>query len=118
MFLAKYPVVRGHVLVAPLEHREHVISDFSAEEYTRLQDLVHRAGAALTAVVTTERLYVLSLGSQQGNRHVHWHLVPLPPGVPYDEQQVALFDEQSGWLEFDADELADLAMSVAAAMDA
>ena len=31
----------------------------------------------------TERLYLLSLGSHQGNAHVHWHIAPLPPGVPY-----------------------------------
>jgi diadenosine tetraphosphate (Ap4A) HIT family hydrolase len=50
---------------------------------------VHRVGEALRAVVPTERLYILSLGSAQGNRHVHWHLAPLPPGVPFAEQQLA-----------------------------
>jgi diadenosine tetraphosphate (Ap4A) HIT family hydrolase len=35
---------------------------------------------------------VLSLGSRQGNAHVHWHVVPLPPGVPYGDQQLGLFD--------------------------
>jgi hypothetical protein len=35
---------------------------------------------------------VLSLGSQDGNRHIHWHLAPLPPGVPFDEQQLAALD--------------------------
>jgi hypothetical protein len=42
--------------------------------------------------VPTERLYVLSLGSQQGNRHVHWHIAPLPPGLPFDQQQFAALD--------------------------
>jgi hypothetical protein len=28
MFLAKCAVVRGHVLVAPIEHREHAVGDF------------------------------------------------------------------------------------------
>ena len=83
VFLARYPVVWGHVLVAPVAHTEHVVDDVSLDDHLRLQALVHRAGRALTSVVPTERLYVLSLGSQQGNRHVHWHLVPLPPGVPY-----------------------------------
>jgi hypothetical protein len=23
---------------------------------------------------------------------VHWHVVPLPPDVPYEEQQLGLFD--------------------------
>jgi diadenosine tetraphosphate (Ap4A) HIT family hydrolase len=116
VFLAKYPVVWGHVLVVPVEHREHVVGDFSADEYVHLQGVVHRAGTALSSVVPTERLYVLSLGSQQGNRHVHWHLVPLPPGVPYDEQQTALFDVERGWLEFEPTDLAGLAHSVRTAI--
>ncbi len=32
-------------------------------------------------------MYVFTFGSNQGNSHLHWHVVPLPPGTPYDEQQ-------------------------------
>lgn len=81
-FLAKYPQLWGHILVAPKEHCEHVIGDFGLGEYLGVQTVIHRVGRALAATVPTERLYVLSLGSQQGNRHVHWHLLPLPPGIP------------------------------------
>jgi diadenosine tetraphosphate (Ap4A) HIT family hydrolase len=88
-FLNRYPAFYGHVLVAPREHREEVTSDFSSDEYVALQRLVHRVGEAVRRVVPTERLCVLSLGSQEGNRHVHWHLAPLPPGVPVEEQQLA-----------------------------
>ena len=52
---------------------------------------------------------MLSLGSQQGNCRMQWHLVPLPPGVPYGDQQTALFDEAKGWLQFERDELDALA---------
>lgn len=107
-FLAKYPVVRGHLLVAPVDHREHAVDDFSAAEYLALQRIVHAVGRALTATVPTERLYVSSLGSQQGNRHVHWHLVPLPPGVPYDDQQIEFLAEPRGWLSFPPTDLAAL----------
>src|SRR3954447_23904613 len=79
-FLDKYPVVYGHVLVAPLEHREDVIGDFTEAEYLAFQRVVRRVGAAVQRVVPCERLYVLSLGSAAGNSHVHWHLVPCPPG--------------------------------------
>jgi ATP adenylyltransferase len=88
-FLNKYPALYGYVLVAPKEHREQVTGDFSRAEFLRLQDVVHRVGEAVRSAVPTERLYVLSLGSQQGNRHVHWHLAPLPPGVPFEQQQLA-----------------------------
>jgi diadenosine tetraphosphate (Ap4A) HIT family hydrolase len=91
VFLSRFPSMNGHLLVAPVKHREHVVADFPLDEYLRLQTVVHRAGRALTSVLETERLYVLSLGSQQGNTHVHWHLAPLPPGVPYEQQQFAAF---------------------------
>lgn len=59
----------------------------------------------------TERLYVVSLGSNQGNAHVHWHIAPLPPGVPYEELQfAALMMETNGYIELsreEHDELAD-----------
>jgi diadenosine tetraphosphate (Ap4A) HIT family hydrolase len=117
VFLAKYPVVWGHLLVAPIAHREHVFADFTADEHAALQRRVHRAGRALTRVVPTERAYVLSLGSQQGNRHVHWHVVPLPPGVPYEEQQIEVFAESKGYLDADDAEMAELASRVGDAFE-
>jgi diadenosine tetraphosphate (Ap4A) HIT family hydrolase len=91
-FLNRYPPLYGYVLVAPREHREDVTGDFTPDEYARLQRVVHRVGEAIRRVVPTERLYILSLGSRQGNRHVHWHLAPLPTGVPFEEQQLAALD--------------------------
>ena len=112
VYLCKYPSVRGHLLVAPVRHREHVVGDFTEDEYAAFQRVVHRAGRALTSVVETERLYLLSLGSQQGNTHVHVHLVPLPPGVPYEEQQLTLLDESRGWLDATEADLAALAAAI------
>jgi len=89
VFLNKYPTLYGYVLVAPVEHREQVTGDFSMDEYQELQQVVYSVSEALRQELPTERVYILSLGSQQGNRHVHWHIAPLPPGVPYDEQQYA-----------------------------
>lgn len=115
VYLSKYPWVRGHLLVAPVTHVEHVTGDLDEAAYVALQRVVHRAGRALTSVVETERLYVLSLGSQQGNRHVHVHLVPLPPGVPYERQQAALMTAEAGWLDLPGDEQHALAQRIAAA---
>ncbi|MFE6611322.1 HIT family protein [Amycolatopsis sp. NPDC057786] len=109
VFASRFPVVFGHFLVAPVEHREHVVGDFTVDEYLTIQRVVHRAGSALSALLSIERLYVLSLGSQQANRHVHWHLAPLPPGVPYDQQQTAIFDPARGYLDIPGDDVADLA---------
>jgi hypothetical protein len=67
----------------------------------------HRIGRAVSESVPNERLYVLSLGSRQGNAHVHWHVAPLPPGVPYAEQQYAALMHENGYLDVpDADQAA------------
>jgi len=66
-FLNRYPSLYGYALVAPKDHREQVTGDFSLDEYLHLQAVVHRVAEAIRQVVPTERLYVLSLGSQQAN---------------------------------------------------
>jgi diadenosine tetraphosphate (Ap4A) HIT family hydrolase len=114
VFLSRWPWLLGHVLVAPVRHREQVVGDFPVAEYLCLQRVVHATGRALAEVVPTERLYVLSLGSQQGNRHVHWHLVPLPPGVPYEEQQLAALSHEQGYLDVPPAVQTDLAARLAA----
>ena len=86
-FLNKLPTLVGYSLIAPLQHRTDVVSSFSQAEYLELQRRVHWLGKAVSEVVPTERLYLLSMGSHQGNSHVHWHVAPLPPGVPYRQQQ-------------------------------
>jgi diadenosine tetraphosphate (Ap4A) HIT family hydrolase len=107
-FLNRYPSLYGYVLVAPKDHREQVTVDFSLDEYLHLQAVVHRLGEAICQVVPTERLYVLSLGSQQANRHVHWHLAPTPPGLPFEQQQLAALDSNIV-LDLTPAEQADLA---------
>jgi diadenosine tetraphosphate (Ap4A) HIT family hydrolase len=109
-FLNAYPTLFGQSIVAPREHLEHVTGDFRQDEYLALQAVVHRVGEALRSVVPTERLYVASLGSRQANRHVHWHVAPLPPGVPLELQQLAaLAWEPEGVLEIPHEELEGLA---------
>ena len=115
-FLNRFPSLYGHTLVAPRDHREEVTGDFERDEYLALQAAVHRVGEALRAAVPTERLYVLSLGSRQGNRHVHWHLVPLPPGVPFEQQQLAAVAADAGVLDVPDRELAALAVRVREAL--
>ncbi len=90
-FLDKWPRLYGWTLVVPREYREQVTGDFSVEEYLDLQRVIYRVAEAVRQEVGAERVYLLSLGSQQGNSHVHWHIVPLPAGVPYREQQIAVF---------------------------
>ena len=115
-FLQRFQTLYGYVLVAPKEHREQVTGDFSLDEYLALQACVHRVGEALRRAVPTERLYVLSLGSQQANRHVHWHLAPLPPGVPLERQQLTALDTDER-LDLSEEELDELAERIRAEID-
>lgn len=115
--LARYNTLLGHTLVAPRAHREQVTGDFGIEEYLDLQRLVYQVGEALRRELPTERLYVMSLGSQSGNRHVHWHVAPLPPGVPYDQQQLAAFSWDRGVLDLPDEELAALAGRIGARVE-
>jgi diadenosine tetraphosphate (Ap4A) HIT family hydrolase len=91
VFLDGYPRAYGYTLVAPKEHREQVTGDFTMEEYIALQRLVYRV-----------------------NSHVHWHVVPLPPGVPYEEQQGAWTSWSRGVLEIPHQEMAALANRIGA----
>ncbi|MBO0651273.1 HIT family protein [Streptomyces triculaminicus] len=86
-FLDRWPTVPGKVLVAPKQHLEHVVRDLDEAAYVRLMLFVRRVALAVEEVCRPERTYVYSLGSQQGNAHVHWHVAGLPPGTPYEHQQ-------------------------------
>ena len=116
VFLNKFPVLYGYTLIAPRRHREHVTADFSRDEYLALQSLIYRTAEALRRVVPTERIYILSLGSQQANRHVHWHLAPLPPGVPFEEQQFEALRMERGILTLSEEEMSGLAARIREAM--
>ena len=116
-FLNKFPPLLGYVLVCPKAHLEQVTGDFSQEDYLRLQSVVYAVSQALRTVLPVERVYVLSLGSQQGNRHVHWHVAPLPPGVAPEDQQLAALDvERAGYLAMEPAELQQLATRIAGAI--
>lgn len=77
--------------------------------------MLHRVGRAVSRAVPTDRLYVLSLGSAQGN--VHWHVAPLPPGLPFEEQQLAALDTDLGF-DLSDEELEELAGRIRAALEA
>lgn len=109
VFLDGYPRAYGYTLVAPKAHREQVTGDFTTEEYLGLQALVYRVCEAVRKEVGAARMYLYTFGSNEGNSHVHWHVVPLPPGVPYEDQQGAWAGWDKGVLRVPPDEMAFLA---------
>lgn len=108
-FLNKYPMLYGYVLVAPVDHKEQVTGDFSLDEYLSLQRAVYQVAEAIRRTVETERVYILSLGSQQGNRHVHWHIAPLPYNIPFKQQQLEALTIENGILEIPEHQMVKLA---------
>jgi histidine triad (HIT) family protein len=115
IFLSKYPTLRGYALVCPKAHREDLAFDLAPDEYLDLQRKVHRLARAMKRVFDAERIYVLSLGSQQANRHLHWHVVPLPRGVPLEQQQYHALMAEHGVLQIPDAEMAAMAREIAAA---
>ena len=50
-----------------------------------------------------------------GDSHVHWHVVPLPPGVPFERQQLRALDTDEA-LDVPEAELEALAARIRAAV--
>jgi histidine triad (HIT) family protein len=112
VFLSKYPTLPGYCLVSPKAHIEDLAEGISQDHYLRLQATVHQLARALKRVFDAERVYVLSLGSQQGNSHLHWHVVPLPKGLPYEQQQYHALMAEHGVLAYSQTEMADMAARI------
>lgn len=112
VFLSKYPTLPGYCLVSPKIHIDDLAQGISLDAYLQLQAIVHRLSRALKQVFDAERIYVLSLGSQQGNSHLHFHVVPLPRGVPYEQQQYHALMAEHGVLAFDDTEMAEIATRI------
>lgn len=117
-FLDRWPTLPGKVLVAPKAHVEHLVRELDAAAYTRLMLVVRQVALAVEDVCAPERTYVYSLGSQQGNAHLHWHIAGLPPGTPYAEQQFHALMTENGVLAVPPEEAAAMAVRLRAALAA
>ena len=106
-FLSRYPTLRGYTIVAPREHVVDVTGDRIL--FRKINEVIYDVAEALKATLPTERIYIMSLGSHQGNSHVHWHVVPLPPGVPYEQQQFHAVMAENGVLDITPEEQASIA---------
>jgi hypothetical protein len=64
-FLSRYPTLLGYTIVAPRAHIVDVTGD--RKLLRRVVDVVHDVAEALKSTLPTERVYLMSLGSHQGN---------------------------------------------------
>ncbi|MGW7066683.1 HIT family protein [Streptomyces sp. NPDC054855] len=115
-FLDRWPTLPGKVLVAPKAHVEHAVRDLDEAAYVRIMLFVREVTRAVERVFDSERTYLYSLGSQEGNSHLHWHIAALPPGIPYEEQQFHVLMTENGVLDVPPGEMADLAARLRAAV--
>jgi diadenosine tetraphosphate (Ap4A) HIT family hydrolase len=111
-FLNRYPTIFGAVIVAPRKHLEHVTGDFAQDEYFELQKFIYGIAEAMRLVLSPERIYILSLGSQAANSHVHWHVAALPTGVPLEQQQYRALMHEEGVIETSEADLAEYAQKL------
>ena len=109
VFFNKFPTLVGYTLVAPRQHLEQVTGDFALADYLALQILIYQVAEALRQELNPERVYICSLGSQQANSHVHWHIAPLPYGVPFENQQFQAMMIERGTLDIPEADSIDLA---------
>jgi diadenosine tetraphosphate (Ap4A) HIT family hydrolase len=116
-FLDRHPTMVGRTLVAPKPHIEHAVRDLDERNYLALMAVVRRVALAVEASVPTERTYLLSLGSRQGNAHLHWHVAPLPPGVPYGHQQHYALMTENGVVSQTPEQVAEVAGRIRAHLD-
>jgi histidine triad (HIT) family protein len=68
---------------------------------------VYLVAEALRREVAAERVYDTFLRSNQVISPVHWHVTPMPSGVPFAEQQLAVF--RNGVLQIPGQALVALA---------
>jgi diadenosine tetraphosphate (Ap4A) HIT family hydrolase len=116
-FLVRYPTLLGHLVVAPKPHIESWVEEMTGDEFARFQRTVHRIASGVARTLPTERMYAMSLGSQQGNTHLHWHVAPLPPGVPYEQQQFHALMSEHGVLDVTPESQTALAARIRANID-
>jgi diadenosine tetraphosphate (Ap4A) HIT family hydrolase len=118
-FFSAYPTHYGQTLVCPKRHVVDVVGGMELDEYLDLQRVVHTVARAVERVVQPERIYIASFGSHQLNAHVHFHIHPLPAGVPVREQQmVSMIAEIVGRLELTHEEWEELGTRVRAEIGA
>lgn len=78
---------------------------------------MHDLSRALKHVFDAERIYVLSLGSMAANSHVHFHVVPLPRGVPLARQQYHALMAEHGIVELSETEMQQMAVAIGSAYE-
>ena len=116
-FLNRYPTLFGYTLVAPRKHLTDVTGSFDIDLYVALQRFLFSVCEAVRIETGAERMYLLSLGSHQGHAHVHWHVAPLPPDTPYEQQQFAALMAENGVLQVPDDDQRAFAARVRARLE-
>ena len=106
-FLDISPLAKGHTLVIPKHVEDDYIFHLDEPVYAGLWAFARKVAVALKAAVPCKRVGVAVLGMEVN--HVHIHLVPM------NSEKDMLFTNPK--LQLPADEMAQIANSIAQAID-
>lgn len=104
-FLDISPVAKGHTLVIPKQEVDYIF-DLDDETYAGLMAFARRVARALERAIDCKRVGVAVMGLEVP--HTHIHLIPITT-----EGDMNFFREK---LSLPAEEMADIAASIAANM--
>jgi len=113
--LDRYPTQYGYSLVFPRQHVEQIFL-LDTETYLRLQAIVHKTVKAVQLATGAERVYTACLGSQLLSPHIHYHVVPIFPGLPLEDQQWNALDKSRGVLKYSEQTFSEVATKIMYAM--
>ena len=103
--------------MCPKRHVERFESELSPAEWQRLLDVTQRIARSISEAMGAMRMYLASLGSPQGNPHLHLHVCPCPPGTPLEEQQGAAMRGKNGdYLHLSDERLDEIARLIRAGL--
>jgi diadenosine tetraphosphate (Ap4A) HIT family hydrolase len=106
-------LVRGYVVLKPRRHVES-LGDLDPDESAGLGVTLQRLQAAMQAVLSPERIYVVAFG--ESVRHVHLHLIPRYAWMPATGADLVaqLFDQRWRCTPREAEEAAEAIRSALA----
>jgi histidine triad (HIT) family protein/ATP adenylyltransferase len=116
-FLNQFPTQEGYTIVCPKRHVERYESELSTDEWQYLLAVTQKIAKSIADATGAMRMYLASLGSPQGNPHLHLHVCPCPAGTPYEEQQGEAMRRKDGdYLHLSDERLDEIASLIRAGL--
>lgn len=116
VILDRYPTQLGYCLVFPKVHYE-LVQLLDEQVFLHLQSIVLLTVKAISFAIDVERIYTACLGSQLLTPHIHYHIAPIPHGLPLEKQQWNSMDKSRGVIEYSPKVFNELANKIRIGFD-